>query len=206
MVSATHQAGLNALLQHPSLWRGRGAAQPAGFPTGFTALDAALPGGGWPLRGLIEILTPGSGCGELTLCAPLVRQFTGSETARWCAFIAPPFEPFAPAWRAQGARLDRLLVVRASESFWALEQSLLSGTCAIAFAWPHKANMTQLRRLALAAERGAALAVLIRPLRAVVEHTAAVLRIALTRTATHLRVQLLKGRGVSPRIVELALS
>jgi cell division inhibitor SulA len=197
---------LETLLQHPSLWRGRGAAPREGLATGFAALDAVLPDGGWP-RGLIEVLVPASGCGELALWAPLIRRLTHAESARWCAFVAPPFEPFAPAWQEQGARLDRLLVVGAtpSESLWALEQCLLSGACALAIAWPQQAGMTELRRLALAAERGASLGVLIRPLRAAREHTAATLRIALTRTATHLRLDLLKGRGLAPRVVELAL-
>jgi hypothetical protein len=211
MSEASHPSQLETLLQHPSLWRGRGAVPPAGLASGFAELDAALPGGGWPRRGLVEILTAGSGFGELMLWVPLVRQLTRAETARWCAFVTPPFEPFAPAWSAHGARLDRLLIVRTPQSpgrapgsLWALEQCLLSGACGIGFAWPQRASMTELRRLALATERGAALGVLIRPLRAVVEHTAAVLRIAITRTATHLRLQLLKGRGLSPRVIELA--
>jgi hypothetical protein len=212
MSEVANHSQIETLLQHPSLWRGRGAALPAGFPTGFAALDAALPGGGWPRRGLVEILTAGSGHGELELWAPLVTQLTSSATARWCAFVAPPFEPFAPAWRACGTRLDRLLVIRAPQmlgrtpgSLWSLEQCLLSGACGIGFAWPSHASMTELRRLALATERGASLGVLIRPLQAGREHTAAVLRIVITRTATHLRLQLLKGRGLSPRVVELAL-
>jgi hypothetical protein len=203
MPEVAQHSRLAALLQHPSLWRGRGVAPQSGHATGFAALDALLPGGGWPQRGLVEILTPGSGSGELTLWAPLVARLTTTENARWCAFIAPPFEPFAPAWAAQGARLDRLLIVRAPQALWALEQSLLSGACALGFAWPERASMTELRRLALASERGLSLGVLIRPLRAAAEHSVAVLRIALTRTATHLRLQLLKGRGVTPRVVEL---
>ena len=206
MPEVRHHSQLDALLQHPSLWRGRGAAQPVGFSTGFAALDAALPGGGWPRQGLVEILTAGSGCGELTLCAPLVRQITGGEAARWCAFVTPPFEPFAPAWQARGAALNRLLIVRAPQPLWALEQCLISGACGMAVAWSPRATMTESRRLALASGRGAALGVLIRPLRAAVEHTAAVLRMVLTRTATHLRLQLLKGRGITPRIVELPWS
>jgi hypothetical protein len=208
MVHSHHQAELDALLQHPALWRGRGAALPAGFSSGFAELDAVLPGGGWPQHGLIEVLTPG-GCGELALWAPLVQRLTHAINARWCAFVAPPFEPFAPAWSAQGARSDRLLVVRApgssSEPLWALEQCLLSGACFMAFGWVQRASMTALRRLALAAERGAALGVLIRPLRVASEHTAAALRIAITRNAAHLTLQLLKGRGVSPCTIELAL-
>lgn len=204
MVRAHDQAGLDALLRHPALWRGRGAAAPAGFSSGFAELDAVLPGGGWPRHGLIEILTPG-GCGELALCAPLVRRLTHAIQARWCAFVAPPFEPFAPAWSAEGARPERLLVVRAPEPLWALEQCLLSGACAMAFGWVQRASMTSLRRLALAAERGTALGMLIRPPQVASEYTAATLRIALTREAAHLTLQLLKGRGVSPCTVRLAL-
>ncbi len=211
MLEVASHSPIDTLLQHPSLWRGRGAEVPAGFPTGFTALDAALPGGGWPRRGLVEVLTAGSGCGELALWAPLVAQLTCSETARWGAFVSPPFEPFAPAWNARGARLDRLLIAHAAPSrstpgpLWALEQCLLSGACGIGFAWPREASMTELRRLTLAAEKGAALAVLIRPLAAALQHTTAILRIAIERRATHLRVQLLKGRGLSPCLIELAL-
>jgi hypothetical protein len=205
MAEAIRHAGLEALLQHPSLWRGRGAAAVESFATGFTALDQALPGGGWPRRGLVEVLAPGIGFGELRLWAPLVMRLTQSESARWCAFITPPFEPFVPAWSAQGARLDRLLVVRASQPMWALEQSLLSGACSITFAWPQRATLPQLRRLSLATERGASLGVLFRPMRAAMEHTTAVLRMALARTATQLRIELLKGRGVTPRVIELAL-
>ena len=205
MSFAVDQSRLDTLLQHPSLWRGRGAAPQAGYSTGFDALDAVLPGGGWPRRGLVEILTASGGSGELTLFGSLIRDLTHTENPRWCAFIAPPFEPFAPAWQAQGVRLDRLLVVRTPEALWALEQSLLSGACAIGFGWQDAIKMTPLRRLALATERGASLGVLIRPLRAARESTAAVLRIAVARTATHLRLQLLKGRGIAPCVVELPL-
>jgi hypothetical protein len=206
MSFATDHSRLDALLQHPSLWRGRGAAPQAGYATGFDALDAVLPGGGWPRRGLVEILVADSGCGELTLLGPLIRQLTQADNPRWCAFVAPPFELFAPAWQAQGARLDRLLILRAAENLWTLEQSLISGACAISFAWPGAMGMTSLRRLALAAEQGAALGVLIRPPRAAAEYTAAMLRIALTRTSTHLRLQLLKGRGIAPCEVQLPWS
>lgn len=214
MSTAADHSRLDALLQHPALWRGRGAAPQAGHVTGFAALDAVLSGGGWPRSGLVEILVPGHGCGELTLFAPLIRQLTQAENPRWCAFVEPPFELFAPAWQAQGVQLDRLLILRAPQSFaagasaqlWTLEQSLLSGACALGFAWPGAVDMTSLRRLVLATERGASLGVLIRPMHAATEHTAARLRIALTRTATHLRLQLLKGRGLAPGTVELPLS
>src|SRR5688572_5078046 len=143
MPQAAGQASLEALLQHPSLWRGRGAAAPVGLPTGFAALDAALPGGGWPRQGLVEIITTGSGHGELALWTPLIRQFTSMATPRCCAFISPPFGLFAPAWRAAGVQLEHLLVARAPEPLWALEQALQSGVCAIGFAWQERAGMTE---------------------------------------------------------------
>jgi cell division inhibitor SulA len=207
MSAALQQERLEALLQHPALWRGRGVALGAGLSTGHAALDAALPGGGWPRHGLVEVLTPGGGHGELSLWTPLLRQL-GQQPGqdRWAAFVTPPFEPFAPAWESQGVRARQLLVLRAAEPLWALEQCLLSGACALGFAWPGAGlGMTVLRRLALAAEQGSALAVLVRPLRAAAEHSAAVLRLALTRTGDCLQVRLLKGRGVAPAVVELAL-
>lgn len=222
MPASAHRTEFEALLQHPALWRGRGIAAPNGYPSGHVALDAVLPGGGWPRHGLVEILVPDSGSGELTLWAPLVRELTRAPAARCCAFIAPPYEPFAPAWQAQGVRMDRLLVVRAAEprqaaapewlsststssELWALEQSLLSGACAMGFAWLASVDMTSLRRLALATERGGSLGVLIRPLRAAREHTTAVLRISLRRSPTHLKLRVLKGRGLAPCSVELPL-
>src|SRR5690606_6903999 len=121
-------------------------------------------------------------------------------------FVAPPFELFAPAWRAAGMRLDRLLVARTGQPLWALEQSLLAGACAIGFGWLDAgANLVMLRRLALAAEQGGALGVLIRPPRVAHEATAAVLRLAVTRTPHGLSVDLLKGRGLVPRRIELGL-
>lgn len=198
---------LDELLRHPSLWRGRGAAVPAGWSTGFPALDAALPGGGWPRRGLVELIVQGAGQGELMLWAPLLRRLSQHETSRCCAFISPPFELFAPAWRAAGIRVERLLVARTGDPLWALEQSLLSGACAIGFGWVGAGvSLTALRRLALAAGKGAALGVLIRPPRAMHEHTAAQLRLTVTRTPAGVSVQLLKGRGIAPRAIALGLA
>ena len=199
-----HRAALDALLQHPSLWRGRSATSGATLGTGFPALDAVLPGGGWPQRGLVEILTPGPGHGELQLWAPLVARLSQQQPARWCALVSPPFEPYVPAWQARGVCADRLLVTRGGQSAWTIEQCLLSGACALVFGWVAQVALRELRRFALAATRGAALGVLIRPLRVAQEHSAAVLRIAVTAIDGGLRVQVLKGRGVMPVTLEVA--
>ncbi len=164
-------------------------------PTGFAALDAALPGGGWPRTGLIEVLIPCHGIGELQLFLPLLARLTHAQPARWAGLIAPPLEPYAPAFAAEGVDLERLLVVRTSKSMWALEQALGSGACEIALAWTRRGASRELRRLALASEHGRTPGVLFRPARAASESSPATLRLVLEPQRWGLRVSLLKSRG-----------
>src|SRR5690242_11476808 len=126
-MSAAHPI-LARLLEHPAIWRGTSIARTEVLPTGFSALDGRLPGGGWPRSGLIEILVSRFGVGELTLLLPALAAVSRLPMARWCAWVAPPLEPFAPALAAQGVALERMLVVRvpsgSKEALWAFEQSL----------------------------------------------------------------------------------
>ena len=57
---------------HPSLWRASqiGGGRRRTTPSGHAALDAELPGGGWPHGELTELLLPQPGIGELRLLAP----------------------------------------------------------------------------------------------------------------------------------------
>src|SRR5215813_10177337 len=113
---------LARLLEHPGIWRGTSAARTEVLSTGFRALDERLPGGGWPRSGLIEILVSRFGVGELTLLLPALAALTSLPTARWCVWVAPPLEPFAPALAAHGVALERVLVVRSSRNaLWAFE-------------------------------------------------------------------------------------
>ena len=194
---------LARLLEHPAIWRGRSAAQPAGLPTGFAALDEQLPGHGWPRAGLIEILVPRFGSGELYLVLPALAALTRATAARWCVWVAPPLMPFAPALVAQGIELDRVAVVGGARPLWALEQTLRSGACDAVLAWARQPKVRELRRLQLAAERGGTLGVLFRPRRAARESSPAMLRLSLERLAAGLRVTLLKGRGAWRGAVEL---
>ena len=61
-----------ASLLHPGLWRASqiGTAPQRTTATGFEALDAQLPGGGWPHGVLTELLLAQPGVGELRLLAP----------------------------------------------------------------------------------------------------------------------------------------
>jgi hypothetical protein len=105
---------LARLLEHPAIWRGRSAARAEVLPTGYAAFDACLPGRGWPRTGLIEILVSRFGVGELYLLFPALAALTRRPGARWCVWVAPPLEPYAPALSAHGAALERMLVVRPS--------------------------------------------------------------------------------------------
>lgn len=215
-MSRTHE--LARLLEHPAIWRGASAAQSAGMATGFAALDACLPGRGWPCTGLIEILPSRFGSGELELLLPLLSTLTRRPAARGCVWVAPLpgplsegeglLEPFAPALAARGIMLERVLVVRApgsSAALWSFEQALGSVACDVALAWLHPVRALEIRRLQLAAERGRALGVLFRPAQVASEPSSAVLRLALEPAARGVRVTILKSRGGPRTCIELPL-
>jgi len=200
---------LSELLAHPSVWRGRSRAATATLSTGFAALDAGLPGGGWPRHGLIEILTPQPGVGELYLLLPALAALSQAAPARWCTWISPPHEPFAPALEAHGVALNRMLIVRTSMPLWAHEQALRSGACEMALAWLPRASPRAVRRLQLAAEQGRALGVLFRSQRYAHESSPAMLRVLLEPVKDGkpgARVSLLKSRGGSREPIVLEWS
>lgn len=208
---------LARLLEHPAIWRGTSAARTEVLPTGFGALDERLPGKGWPRSGLIEILVSRFGIGELSLLLPALAALTRRPMARWCVWVAPSLEPFAPALVAHGVVLERVLVVRiptsrkapsrgrAHEALWAFEQSLGSSACDVAMAWVRHPRVRDIRRLQLAAERGRTLGVLFRPQQAAREPSHAALRMRLEPTAHGVCVTLLKSRGGVRGSIELVL-
>ena len=193
---STVPSELARLLEHPAIWRGSSVARTETLSTGFSALDERLPGRGWPRSGLIEILVSRFGVGELTLLLPALAALTRLPMARWCVWVAPPLEPFAPSLAAQGVVLERVLVVRSTdEAPWAFEQSLGSGACDIVMAWMKKPRAKEIRRLQLAAERGRTLGVLFRPLQAARQSSHAVVRMAIEPATRGIRLTVLKSRG-----------
>lgn len=186
------------LERHPGIWRGGELARIAcpGVATGFAALDAELPGGGWPCAALTEILPQHEGIGELRILGPALAQLAAQ--GKFIAWIAPPYLPYAPALAAAGIGLARVFIVkttRDSDSLWAAEQALGSTACGGVLVWPRGIRFTQLRRLQLAAEGGRCLAVLFRPTEAAREPSPAALRIALATAAGGLALSILKRRG-----------
>jgi len=188
-------AGLD---QHPGIWRGSELARSAcpGIASGFAALDAELPGGGWPRGALTEILPQHEGIGELRILGPALAELAAQ--GKFIAWIAPPYLPYAPALAAADIALERVVIVKTSkdgDSLWAAEQALGSAACGGVLAWPRDIRFPQLRRLQLAAEDGRCLAVLFRPTQAAREPSPAVLRIALATSAGGLALSIFKRRG-----------
>jgi hypothetical protein len=186
---------LDGLLASRRLWRGQPATQaPAdALPTGWAALDAVLPGGGWPMGALSEILLPADGVGELRLVWPALARLSGGDGV--IAIVAPPYRAYAPAWQAAGLRHESLQVIDANprDALWAAEQCLRSGACAAVLCWPHKADDRALRRLQVAAETGRTPGFAFRDAHASLNPSPAPLRIAI-ETAPH-RLRVLKCRG-----------
>ena len=171
------------------------------------ALDARLPGGGWPTASLVEVLIDASGLGEIQLFLPALVQSQRKRDgdAPWIVWIAPPHEPFAPALAQQGIELSRFIVVRppsAMEALWAAEQALSSGVCAAVLLWLKGTDDRWLRRLKLAAEEGGALGVLFRPERHRFESSPAVLRLLLSQGEREPHLSLLKVQGGRPGPIE----
>jgi protein ImuA len=115
----TAAADLVAL--HPALWRAAqlGRAGAAVVASGFAALDAVLPGGGWPAGVLTELLLPHPGVGEWRLLAPVLatlqRGGGPDGVARPVMLFGPPGQPCAWALGALGLDLRQLVLVCPSD-------------------------------------------------------------------------------------------
>ena len=87
MRAATELLSLLQTAGGAPVWRADDVAEDTGGPTlasGFAELDRELPGGGWPLGQLIELLTDDAGIGELSLLAPSLAQLAQSRrSAVW---------------------------------------------------------------------------------------------------------------------------
>jgi hypothetical protein len=199
---------LEAILQKHPVWRGgaRRLAVPA-VATGYAALDAELPGGGWPSGALTEILGSREGIGELQLVLPALAALTWA--GKRVVWLAPPYLPYAPALAIAGVNLEHLAVVSAPgrrDALWAAEQALRAGCCHALLGWFRKAAYDDLRRLAVAAEASSAWVALFRPLATAAESSPACLRLVVEPDGDALAVKILKRRGAPlARALRLAL-
>ena len=168
---------LRSLLDlHPSLWTGKHYAHAAGscLSSGFAALDAQLPGGGWPMGSLIELHAP-LNSSALSLLLPALSTL---QAERLRVLVAPPYQPMQQLWRgASPARQNssqekgdlpaRLLWIRSqhlNDTLWASAQALRHGHCAAVLAWlPAHVPLAALRQLQLLASHSDSLFFCLRP-------------------------------------------
>ncbi len=195
---------------HADVWHAHTLAAPVAqvVATGEAVLDAQLPGGGWPVGALTELLQAPAVHAEWRLFgSALARSGTAAVV-----LVAPPHVPFGPSLAAQGVAGQRLLWVQAepAQRLWAAEQALRCAGVDAVLAWLPQARPEQLRRLQMAAAQYHRLLFVIRTEAALHESSPAALRLWLpsadayvdadadadaSLAAPDLQVHILKRRG-----------
>jgi len=191
------------------LWRGcdmTGGGLPGqnlcGRSTGFSELDNILPGRGWPDSGLMEVISPYWGMGELQLLIPLMRSVVAQ--GKWILWISPPYQLYAPALVQAGINTEQILVIGSDTSckdaLWSMEKALQSEDCGLVLAWQNWLPGKVLRRLQLAAETGDSLGVLFKHHDS--EHSPSCIRLQIKDSSSdsssqerNSQVTLIKARG-----------
>jgi protein ImuA len=194
LLDSTMHPGLGGI----TLWLASQLARSRGrvLDTGYPALSAELPGGGWPVGALVDLLVQQAGVGELRLLQPALN----SAANRPMAFVQPPHNPNGPGLSYIGLPIDKVLRVNGkttADAFWSAEQILRAGSCGALVFWTQYAQASSLRRLHLAAQSSETLFIMVRPLAAAQDSSPALLRLALKPSADGLTVDIVKRRGPS---------
>ena len=189
---------LAALAESAVLWHADALASPIGavLATGHAALDAQLPGGGWPVGAMVEILQAQSGQNEWRLLLPALAHARSGPVV----LVGAPHVPFGPGLAAQGLAAERLLWVATAEPasrMWACEQALRCTDVVAVLAWLPQARSEQLRRLNVAAAEHAKLLFVMRPAQVQTESSPASLRVlvSLQPGSDGVQLEILKRRG-----------
>ena len=216
-------SGLSTLFERAELWRGTSLRGSGGetCATGYPRLDAVLPGGGWPVTGLTELMSGAPGVGELRLLMPALAALAARRPG-WIVWIAPPYLPNAPALQQWGLAPERILLIHprsAADAAWAAEQALASGTCVAVLLWTDtlasgrafspasRRNQAALsmqqfsRRLQLAAATHQCWAVLLRAASARRQPSAAALRLFIEVRDGRRHLHVVKVRGGRPAVI-----
>lgn len=172
------------------------AREAAVLPSGLEALDAVLPGGGWPVGALVELLQARPQQHVWRLLAPALARAV-REQAGPVVLVAPPHPAFVPGLAARGLPASRLLWVKAdspASRLWAAEQALRCAEAAAVLAWLPQAQGPQLRRLHLAAQLHRRLLFVMRPQSSQGQASPARLRLRI-EPGDPLKVHVVKRRG-----------
>jgi len=184
-----------------ALWRGTeiGGQAAATVPTGFAALDAQLPGGGWPRRSLTELLMAQAAVCEWRLLGPALPAFTRERGRLY--LVAPPKEPHVGGLCQLGLSVDQVVWIEAAtpaERLWATEQLIKADPAGAIVSWLPQARPEQIRRLQVQAHGCEAPVFLLRPVTALRDASSAPLRLSIALGAGwQLEVRIAKRRGAS---------
>lgn len=165
--------------------------------TGWSELDAELPGGGWPEQSVVEILAAQPATLEWRLLGPALQAVTAADGH--VVLVAPPRHPYVPGLQQLGLSERHVIWIQAdapAERLWTVEQLVKSRAAGAVIAWLPKARAEQIRRLQVCAQGCEGLIFLCRPDAARHEPSAAPLRVhASVGIDWELHVQVLKRRG-----------
>ncbi|WP_104566203.1 translesion DNA synthesis-associated protein ImuA [Ralstonia mannitolilytica] len=167
---------------HPALWRAGSLARGGGrvLATGYDTLNAELPGGGWPLGGMTELLCPQPGIGECRLLRPALSALCSG--AGRIALVGPPYLPNAVRLVGWDFSPEQIVWVRAdkpADLLWATEQIVRSQAFGGVLIWLNQVRPGALRRLQVLAQAGESAIWVFRPVQALRESSPAVLRLGL---------------------------
>ena len=183
-----------------NVWRGDelGEADAQVVATGHAGLDAELPGGGWPVGAMTEVLQSSPESHVWQLLLPALAQAVATRSGP-VVLIGAPHEPFGPALAAGGLPVEALLWVRnetAQARLWACEQALRCADVSAVLAWLPQARVGELRRLQLAAAQHESLLFVLRPASVAQSASPARLRLQVVSSPEgQMDVHLLKRRG-----------
>jgi len=183
-----------------AVWRGSeiGASEGRTVPTGYEALDSALPGQGWPTMVLSEVLQPQAAVCEWRLLSPALPGLLADRGS--CLYlVAPPKQPHAMGLAQLGVRPEQLVwidIQGPADRLWVTEQLLKSDPGGAVLAWLPQARPEQIRRLQVHAHSCDAPVFLFRPEAAARDTSPAPLRLSVKPgVGWHIDVQIRKRRG-----------
>ncbi|MBU6259128.1 MAG: translesion DNA synthesis-associated protein ImuA [Burkholderiales bacterium] len=182
-----------------AIWRGSELGTPvaAVLHTGFAALDAELPGHGWPCHALTEVLQPQPTVAEWRLLGAAMRQVVAA--GRDIVVVGPPKSPHLPGLQHLGIDERRLVWIQAdapAQRLWVTEQLVKANAAGLLVSWLPQARQEQIRRLQVCSQSCAGPVFLCRPAAAAHEASAAPLRVQLRFGLDwELELHILKRKG-----------
>ncbi len=151
------------------------AGRPTGslISSGCPAMDACLPGGGYALGSMVELVHGGGGCrhaempvrGVGTLSLAMRLGMEAMAGGKYMVLIDHQRQFYIPGVLGLGVPSERLIVLQPktdADAIWGIDQSLRNTAVGAVVAMLHRLEDRVARRLQLATEQGGGLGILVR--------------------------------------------